>query len=247
VSHPSAHARDQYASTTGNLTARMALHDYGTNPESWWQWLSSRLPRAGRVLEVGAGTGSLWQHVERPAAPLTLVDFSAAMCAQLRRIPSARVLRADAAHLPFADRRFDTVIANHMLYHVDDPMAALASFARVLAPGGRIAVAVNGPDHMAELYAVAGNRPAGRINDFDASTGPGAMASFFDDVTVSRYPDELVVPSVEPILAYLDSWQVLTPSQRSQAATAVQRRIDADGAFRIGKHSVLITGRSTYR
>ncbi len=32
---PAAHATEQYATTTGNLTARMAIHSYGTNPQGW--------------------------------------------------------------------------------------------------------------------------------------------------------------------------------------------------------------------
>ena len=69
-------------------------------------------------------------------ARLTLVDSSPAMCAQLREIPGAQVEQCDAAALPFADASFDAVIANHMLYHVDDPAAVVHEFDRVLRPGG---------------------------------------------------------------------------------------------------------------
>jgi SAM-dependent methyltransferase len=243
VSFASAHARTQYSTTTGNLTARMALHDYNVNPESWWEWLAPRLPRAGRVVEVGAGTGELWRHL--PHGPLTLVDFSAAMCARLRAVPGARVVRADAGALPFAGHSFDTVIANHMLYHVDDPAAALREFARVLGPGGRVAVAVNGRDHMAELDEFGpAVRTAVRLNGFEAETGPAMMAEVFDDVTVERYPGDLAVPAREPILAYIDSWAPLTDDERAAAAAKIQERIDAEGAFRVRKHTVLITART---
>jgi SAM-dependent methyltransferase len=242
VSFASAHARSQYSTTTANLTARMALHGYGTNPETWWQWLTPRLPREGRVLEAGAGTGELWQHL--PHGELTLVDFSPAMCARLRQVPGARVLRADASALPFAGRAFDTVIANHMLYHVDDPGLALREFARVLTPGGRIAVAVNGRDHMAGLEEFGSQgRVSQRLNGFSAETAPPAMAEVFDDVTVERYPSDLSVPAAEPVLAYLDSWTPLTDPERAAAATRIQQRIDAEGAFHIRKHTVLITAR----
>lgn len=242
MSFPSAHARSQYSTTTGNLTARMALHGYGTNPESWWDWLAARLPREGRVLEVGAGTGELWQHV--PHGPLTLVDFSPAMCARLRQVPAARVARADAAALPFAAGTFGTLVANHMLYHVDDPGRALREFARVLAPGGRIAVAVNGRDHMADLEEFGSSSLAPqRVNGFSAETAPPAMGEVFDDVTVDRYPDHLAVPTLEPVLAYLDSWTPLTAPERAAATTRIQQRIDAEGTFRIRKHTVLITAR----
>ncbi|MEU9511955.1 class I SAM-dependent methyltransferase [Micromonospora sp. NPDC048169] len=129
----SARATSQYATTTGNLTARMALHSYGTNPHGWFGWLGERLPLGGDVLEVGAGTGELWQRVSHPGR-LILTDFSPAMCARLREVPGAGVLRCDAARLPFRAGSVDAVIANSMLYHLDDPDAALRDFARVLRP-----------------------------------------------------------------------------------------------------------------
>lgn len=60
---PSARAVSQYATTTGNLTARIALHSYGTNPQGWFAWLGERLPLTGDVLEVGAGTGESYNFV----------------------------------------------------------------------------------------------------------------------------------------------------------------------------------------
>ena len=105
---PSAHAISQYATTTGNLTARIALHAYGTNPQDWFSWLDERLPLAGDVLEVGAGTGKLWTHVDHIGRrlSLTLTDFSPAMCEQLRTIPGARVQRHPGPHpRPGAPRR----------------------------------------------------------------------------------------------------------------------------------------------
>jgi ubiquinone/menaquinone biosynthesis C-methylase UbiE len=153
---PSARAVSQYATTTGNLTARIALHAYGTNPLDWFSWLDERLPLAGDVLEVGAGTGKLWTHVDHigRGLSLTLTDFSPAMCEHLHTIPGARVQQCDATDLPFPDDSLDTVIANHMLYHLDDPAAALRDFARVLRPGGRLAIATNGSDHLDELNTI---------------------------------------------------------------------------------------------
>jgi SAM-dependent methyltransferase len=87
------------------------------------------------------------------------------MCARLRLIPNAAVRQCDAARLPFRDGSFDTVIANHVLYHLDDPDAALREFARVLRLGGRLAVAVDGRDHLGELTAIGAaiGRPDIRI------------------------------------------------------------------------------------
>ena len=249
---PSRHAVGQYATTTAKLAARIALHAYGTNPQSWWSWLGSRLPRRGAVLEVGAGTGELWRHVDRGGLvrDLVLADFSAAMCTRLREVPAARVVRCEAAALPFPAGAFDTLIANHMLYHVDDPEAALREFARVLRPGGRLAIAVNGRGHMAELDAVAPaiGRPRlhrdGRVNDFTAETGRAYVARHFAEVTVERYHCDLAVPAAEPIVAYVASWAdpPLSEDECRAVHELIRDRIDASGTFPIAKHTVLISG-----
>jgi SAM-dependent methyltransferase len=250
---PSTHAIGQYAATTGNLTARIALHTaYGTNPQSWFAWLDERLPLAGEVLEVGGGTGMLWRHVDHAGRglKLTLTDFSPAMCEQLRQVPGATVRQCDATDLPFADGSFDTVVANHMLYHLDDPADGLREFARVLRPGGRIAVAVNGAEHLEELNLLGPvmGRPGLTLratqNGFTAQTGPACLAQFFGDVSVERYPDGLEITEVEPVLAYLDSLAngPLTTAERSAARDYIQAQIDAEGCYRVRKHTVLMTG-----
>jgi SAM-dependent methyltransferase len=250
TSRPSAHAISQYATTTSNLTARIALHAHGTNPQDWFSWLDERLPLTGDVLEVGAGTGKLWTHVDHigRGLRLTLTDFSPAMCEQLRVVPGAQVQQCDATDLPFPEASFDTVIANHMLYHLDDPTAALREFARILRPGGRLAIATNGHDHLDELNVIgpAIGRPelslGARQNDFTAETGPTDVARYFTAVAVERYPCDLDIPTAEPILAYLDSMsdEPLTPRQRSAAHDLIQAQIAADGSYRIRKHTVLI-------
>jgi SAM-dependent methyltransferase len=248
---PSAHAVSQYAETTKNLVARIAVHAYNTNPQDWFDWLEERLPLAGDVLEVGAGTGKLWSHIDHVARGLrlTLVDFSPAMCAELRKIPAAKVYEASALELPFEDASFDTVIANHMLYHVDDPALALREFARVLRPGGKLAVAVNGGNHLAELFAlttVIGHPELARgltMNDFTAEAGPGYLARYFTEVGSERYPSDLEVPSADPIIDYLASLvgTPLTADQESAARHVIQPIIDATGNYPIRKHTVLLT------
>ncbi|MEU4238452.1 methyltransferase domain-containing protein [Actinoplanes sp. NPDC026619] len=246
MTSPSAHAVRQYASSTGRLTARMAIHAYGTNPQDWFSWLGERLPLAGRVLEVGAGTGELWRRVRHDGLELTLTDFSAAMCARLASVPGARVRRCVAGALPFVDGSFDTVVANHMLYHVDDPAAALRELARVLRPGGRIAVATNGLAHMTELRELGtriGRPDLIAWRGFTAGNGPGLIAAAFSGVRVEEYPADLAVPSVAPILAYLGSMadEPLTEAQVAAVEGIVAERIAADGVFRVRKHTVLMT------
>jgi SAM-dependent methyltransferase len=247
-STPAEHARRQYAATTANLDARIALHMHSTHTQPWYAWVRDRLPASGDLLEVGAGTGMLWADGASDLR-LTLTDSSAAMCARLRAISGARVLRCDATRLPFRPGSFDVVVGNHMLYHLDDPGAGLAEFARVLRPGGRLAVSTNGRDHLRELNALgpAVGRPdlaaALTRSDFTGDSGPARVAEYFSAVTAERYPSDIVVHDPEPILAYQESLpaEPLTEAQRSAVRDLVRARIAEEGCYRIRTQTILIS------
>lgn len=89
-----------------------------------------RLP----CLDIGAGPdpyGAALSQALGPDTPIITADIG----------PGDRVqAMADVQFLPFADRTFAAVIASHLLQHVEDPRAALAEIARVLAPGGVVLV-----------------------------------------------------------------------------------------------------------
>jgi ubiquinone/menaquinone biosynthesis C-methylase UbiE len=54
----------------------------------------------------------------------------------------ATVVQGDALHLPFPDGAFDRVICSEVLEHIPEDVAAMAELARVLRPGGTMAITV---------------------------------------------------------------------------------------------------------
>jgi ubiquinone/menaquinone biosynthesis C-methylase UbiE len=96
-------------------------------------------PLAGRVLEVGAGTGLNLPHYPDAVTELVVTEPEEAMARQLEQKPEAArasVVRASADDLPFPDGHFDAVVCTLVLCTVPRPEAALAEIRRVLKPGG---------------------------------------------------------------------------------------------------------------
>lgn len=96
---------------------------------------------AGRVLEVGAGTGLNIGLYPDGVSELVLTEPEPAMRARLARRAAehaATVVDASAERLPFPDDDFDTVVSTLVLCTVDAPRRALDEIARVLKPGGQL-------------------------------------------------------------------------------------------------------------
>jgi tRNA (cmo5U34)-methyltransferase len=101
---------------------------------------------AGRVLELGTGTGETARRVlaRHPAAVLVGVDASAEMLEHARAaLPGDRVdLRVGRLEDPLPDGRFDLVVSVLAVHHLDGRGKAelFGRVAAILAPGGRLVV-----------------------------------------------------------------------------------------------------------
>jgi len=99
------------------------------------------------AVDVGAGSGFLSVELLARGARVIAVDRSPAMLAELERRLGGRAgaerlevrVGSDRA-LPLADGEADAVVANMFLHHVESPPLALLEMARVLRPGGRLAL-----------------------------------------------------------------------------------------------------------
>ena len=98
---------------------------------------------AGKVLEIGAGTGANLRFYGPAVESLTLTEPEVPMLRRLERkvreqALAATVLRAPAEDLPFEDATFDVAVSTLVLCGVDDQPRALRELRRVLRPGGQL-------------------------------------------------------------------------------------------------------------
>jgi ubiquinone/menaquinone biosynthesis C-methylase UbiE len=95
----------------------------------------------GRALDVATGTGRLARRLVDLKHDVVAVDRSESMLERARAsVPEARLVQTDLTRLPFADGSFDLVTCALALTHVSDLRGAIGDIARVVAPGGAVAV-----------------------------------------------------------------------------------------------------------
>ena len=105
-----------------------------------------------RALDVGCGTGSLVEEVNRRGLRTAGVDAEPEMLEVARRkSPRAVLKQASAERLPFKNGWFDRVLFILSAHLVDRPRA-FAEARRVLGEGGKVVVVTFSPDHFAGFY-----------------------------------------------------------------------------------------------
>jgi SAM-dependent methyltransferase len=146
-------------------------------PALFQQWprhviAAARVESGHRALDVACGTGVLTRElpaiVGETPPPIGL-DISPGMLEVARRLnPGIEWRHGDACALPFEDARFDRVLCQYGLMFFPDSVKALVEMSRVLAAGGRLAVAVwdsleNNPGFLekVDILDEVGGRPAG--------------------------------------------------------------------------------------
>src|SRR5205807_5006856 len=95
------------------------------------------------VLDVGAGTGFLTEGAAKIARKVIALDFSEAMTGESRVKLSGRNVEfkiGNVEQIPLPDASVDAVIGNMILHHCLNPDVAVNDMARVLVPGGRLAL-----------------------------------------------------------------------------------------------------------
>lgn len=107
-----------------------------TGLRRWRAWLAGGA--AGRILEVGCGTGRNLPYYGDARSVVALEPDSRMLDRARRRAPAARFVIGSAEALPFPDGTFDTAVSGLVFCTVPDPHAGLREVRRVLRPGGTL-------------------------------------------------------------------------------------------------------------
>lgn len=161
-------ARDE-GSWPAAIAGEMERH---YSPGRTWQAMVhglAALLELGDVLDVGCGDGWSASLLAPRSRSYVGVDRSERVLeAAERRAESVRCgrgrprfVQADMEALPFEAATFDTVLLFHVLPHAEEPARAIAEAARVLRPGGRLAITTVAAHAHSERTAAFGHRHPG--------------------------------------------------------------------------------------
>lgn len=225
------HTLQEQYKTTQNIDARVRLHkECSLNPQGWFPWVFSHcsLFPGCRVLELGCGNGALWSDnvTQIPThAQITLTDISEGLLEETRiklnkdlasaiseKSVSVDFCSCDCRNIPFADAHFDIVIANHLLFYVEEREQVYREILRVLKPGGRFIASTYGPRHMEEITTLVQEfHPSITLADkelyeiFGLQNGAEELRPYFSCVETKYYEDGLVVSNPQLLLEYIIS------------------------------------------
>ena len=155
------HALELFSGLPTRYDRMGALLSFGQDPRWRAALVRALAPAPGQeVLDVATGTGMVAFALARQGCRVVGLDQSEDMLrgarAKLRGEPELAVsfVRGEAERLPFADDRFDALSFTYLLRYVDDREATMRELARVIRPGGRIAMLEFGVPSSAPLRSL---------------------------------------------------------------------------------------------
>lgn len=166
-------------------------------------------PRLGRILDIGTGTGRMLELLAPRVSSGLGVDASRAMLALARArlakpaLAHCTVRQADMYRLPLSGG-YDVAVLQMVLHYAEDPAAAVAEAARVLAPGGRLVVV--------DLAAHGRSDLTGRLAHRWPGFTDAAMAALLGGAGLVPAP-----PSSVPGILEVRLWSATVPAYAPQS------------------------------
>lgn len=149
---------------------------------------------AGRLLDVGGGTGRISALLAGDVGTAVIADASRGMLSGAASKRGLQPAHAHAERLPFADGSFDRVLVVDAFHHFAQHERAASELMRVVAPGGRLVVEEMNYERLPVKLVALGEklllmgshfyRPTGLHRLFE---GPGRRVSLHADDPMSMW------------------------------------------------------------
>ena len=171
-----------------------------------------RRGRPGRLLDIGAHVGRFMHLAQLDGWEVEGLELNPRTAAYAARRTGAPVHRVNAQTLGLRGNRYDVVTLTDVLEHIPEPVALLTSIARLVEPGGWIAIKVPcGASQWLKERTLAAVSPSRRIsladnlvhvNHFSPRALARALArAGFSQTTIQTAPPELL-PSNPPSVVH---------------------------------------------
>ena len=223
------HTLQEQYKTSKNIDARVRLHkECSINPQGWFPWVFKQceISEGCRILELGCGNGALWSDnagLIPENAHITLTDISEGLLEETRLKLTKELeplskdksfqfdyISCDCQTLPFGDNQFDIILANHLLFYIENREQVYKEILRVLKEGGRFVASTYGPKHMEEITTLVQEfHPSVTLADkelyeiFGLQNGADELKENFSHVETRYYEDGLLVSNPQLLLEYI--------------------------------------------
>lgn len=244
-----------------NLKVRIDLHNkFSVNKYGWFRWIYDRMEPASndKILEIGCGDGQLWRKCADKIpqnAEIILSDISEGMVNDTRE--NLKAVKAnlefdivDCVNLPYKDESFDKVVANHMIFYVNDRQKAFSEIRRVLKKGGHFYCSTYGLKHMKEIQKLTKSFDS-RIalsevhleEIFGLENGQEQLKNYFSNIERLIYEDGLIIDDYKPLLDYIlschgNQHEVLA-GKYEEFEKYVKAKVEKAGEFKVSKYAGL--------
>jgi ArsR family transcriptional regulator len=172
---------------------------------------------AGRLLDIGTGTGRVLELLAPRVSQGVGVDASKAMLALARSrlarpgLTHCSVRLADMYRLPLTESSFDIAVMQMVLHYAEDPPGVLAEVARVLRPGGRLIIIDLAQHDRGDLVARLAHRWPGFNDEAMHELLAGAGMQVDKPVAID------VVSSPQPAPAQAQEYSAPSPEEWERA------------------------------
>ena len=177
-----------------------------------------------KILEIGCGNSVFWKNtLERLPRDLDiyLTDYSVGMLEKSKKIieDNEKIIERKNIKFHFAKKDandfytnegdYDLIIANHMLYYVENKSKLFENIKQLLADDGKFCCTTVGDNHMIELRNFVKkfdkNIEIPKI-DFTLENGEEQLNTFFSDIILYKHENNLVVNDIDAIYNYVYSY-----------------------------------------